>query len=399
MNPGNKPPLEANAPINPGPDAHAAGMRQRGERPVPALLHHCSALLHAMYDAGSGLFSYSTQLVGGSYVNDFQHPLKLRYTINTLLGIQQALQFYPLDWELDRLVEQFLRANRAAITNPADCGLTLALLARANDPRQQEFINQIQKILEGSNANNLSAQDLGWMLFGCTNAARIGQRQADKDLADELYRTIRDRLIVPETGLPHFSLTGLRRRCTSFGGVVYILQSLAEYGRAFQNEEAIALFRHGASTVIGLQGAQGEWPWFIDAKRGTVLDWYQVYSVHQDAMAMLWLFPALDFGMEQARPAIERSYRWLFGNNQLGASMIKRDPFFIHRSHRRDEPLERPRRLARSAVSILLHRPSRLRATGITLNPECRSYHIGWILYAWAGREGFAEFTELELLQ
>lgn len=398
MNPGNQPPLAADASMNRTPSS--ASVERGGECRVPALLQHCSDLLHAMYDGRSGLFSYSTRVVGGSYVNDFQHPLKLRYTINTLLGIQQALQFYPLDWNLDQLIAQFLQVNRAAITNPADCGLMLALLARTNHPCQPEFHSQIQNILKGKNAGSLSAQELGWMLFGCTTAARLSQHQSDVALADELYQIIRDRLVVPKTGLPRFSLSGARRRCTSFGGVVYVLMSLAEYGNAFQHQPALDLFRHAATTVIGLQGPQGEWPWFIDAERGVVLDWYQVYSVHQDSMAMLWLLPALDLGMEQARPAIERSYRWLFGNNQLAAAMIEREPFFIHRSHRRDESLERPRRLLRSGIGLLLRRPGQFRSTGgIVLNPECRSYQIGWILYAWSGREGFSEFTELELLQ
>lgn len=397
MNAGRRP--AGNTSMNHTSSSTDLGMRQKEEHPVPTLIQRCSTLLHAMYDSSSGLFSYSTRIVGGSYVNDVQHPLKLRYTINTLLGIQQALQFYPLDWDIDRLIDQFLQMNRAAITNPADCGLMLALLARTYDPRQQEFRNEIQKILKSKNANNLSAQDLGWMLFGSTTAARISQHQQDVALANELYAIVRNRLIVPKTGLPRFSLTGLRRRCTSFGGVVYILMSLAEYGNTFQHQQALALFRHAATTVIGLQGPQGEWPWFIDAERGIVLDWYQVYSVHQDSMAMLWLLPALDLGIEQARPAIERSYRWLFGSNQLGIAMMESSPFFIHRSHRRDESLERPRRLLRSGLSLLLHRSGQLRSTGIVLNPECRSYQIGWILYAWSGREGFTEFTELELLQ
>ncbi len=397
MNPSNQPPLAANSPMSNAPDA--APIEHTEEAHIPMLLQRCSGLLHAMYDSGSGLFSYSTRIVAGSYLNDFQHPLKLRYTINTLLGIQQALRFYPLDWKIDQLIAQFLQVNRAAITNPADCGLTLALLARANHPGQQEFRSQLQKILQSKNVKNLTAQDLGWMLFGCTTAARISQHQPDIALADELYQIIRNRLVVPATGLPCFSLSGARRRCTSFGGVVYVLMSLAEYGNAFQHQPALDLFRHAAATVIGLQGPQGEWPWFIDAKRGVVLDWYQVYSVHQDSMAMLWLLPALDLGMEQARPAIERSYRWLFGNNQLAAAMIEREPFFIHRSHRRDESLERPRRLLRSGAALLLGRPGQLRSAGIVLNPECRSYQIGWILYAWSGRNGFAEFTELALLQ
>ena len=45
--------------------------------------------------------------------------------------------------------------------------------------------------------------------------------------------------------------------------------------------------------LIALQGPQGEWPWFYAAGQGTVVDFYEVYSVHQHGMAPAILHHAI----------------------------------------------------------------------------------------------------------
>jgi len=61
-----------------------------------------------------------------------------------------------------------------------------------------------------------------------------------------------------------------------------------------------------------LHGKEGEWPWFINAKKFQVIDWYQVYSVHQDPMVVLFLLAAWQKGLNEADHAIRISVNWLF---------------------------------------------------------------------------------------
>ena len=59
--------------------------------------------------------------------------------------------------------------------------------------------------------------------------------------------------------------------------------------------------------MLGIQGSQGQWPWMISSRTSIPLDFYPVFGVHQDSMAMLFLHPALDLGLPGAAGAIERS--------------------------------------------------------------------------------------------
>jgi hypothetical protein len=55
--------------------------------------------------------------------------------------------------------------------------------------------------------------------------------------------------------------------------------------------------------------------------------------------------------------------------------------FFAYRAIERDERAAKARRYAR----WLAHAEGETAAAGsLRVNRECRSYHLGWILYAWA---------------
>jgi hypothetical protein len=108
--------------------------------------------------------------------------------------------------------------------------------------------------------------------------------------------------------------------------------------------------------------------------------------VHQDSMAMLFLHPALDRGVPGANEAITRSLAWVFGENELGRPMFVEEPFFAYRSIERAERAQRVRRYARSVWHRLSPHPATPNARRVRLNDECRSYHLGWVLYVWSNR-------------
>jgi hypothetical protein len=175
--------------------------------------------------------------------------------------------------------------------------------------------------------------------------------------------------------------------------------ALHTYSKLHDDPYTTQLFRELTLRLIQLQGPQGEWAWFYDTVTGKVTDWYQVYSVHQEAMAMLFLLPALDDGLQEAKAAIERSYRWLFGDNQLNVPMMTKEPFFSYRSIRRKETMESARRILRSAAVSGLGSHAKLASNNrVEINPECRSYEMGWTVFVWANRNDFEEFLDLQLL-
>jgi hypothetical protein len=354
------------------------------------LIRSTHQLLMRMYREEDALFSFSAREQGDGIVNDFHHPGTLRYTINSFAGAQVAAARGGIEWPVGTHLERFLSLHGHRVTSPAEQGLLLMVLAAAEHADAEALQRRLVKLVsEPRRLAALDLQDLSWMLMGLTAYAAAAHRPDARDACDRLFRFLDRRLLDKRTLIPRHSLRAWRGALTSFGGVAYFLKAVADYADAFSDAYADAIFREAAGQVLSLQGPCGEWPWFIDTRRCAVLDWYPVYSVHQDSMAMLFLFPLLDRGVPGAQEAIRRSWAWLLGDNELGRPMLRAQPFFIDRSIRRAQPpgLERPLRYATGAARFLTGTSARpADPSRLTVLEECRSYHLGWILYAWTGR-------------
>lgn len=336
-----------------------------------------------------GMFPYSTSVRDGSYVNRFDHPQTARYSINSLLGLQKALRTEPGQTDatsVNELTQAFLAAHASEITNPADLGLLLVLLCEAglSEPLAVETLARVRAAATGASTAKLTMQELAWMLWGSCSAAHAGLADAEAT-ASTLFRIVESEFADPDTGLPRHSTSRYRRGVVSFGAVVYYLRALHEYARLTGERRAVELFAEGVRRIVAIQGEQGEWPWMIGVRSGRPLDFYPVFAVHQDSMAMLFLLPALGDGHDVAR-AIDTSLAWVFGANELGLEMTEDDPFVAYRSIERVERIPRARRYLRASGNAAAGRSGRLaRGRGVRLNPDCRSYHLGWIVYAWSG--------------
>jgi hypothetical protein len=98
--------------------------------------------------------------------------------------------------------------------------------------------------------------------------------------------------------------------------------------------------------------------------------------------------------MHGVATAIGRSLEWCFGANESRIDFYRYDPFFAYRSIERSDRAPRLRRYLRSLRYSVTKRPGAFESAGSPrLNDECRSYHLGWILYAWARRIGVAPVT------
>src|SRR4051794_7369171 len=213
--------------------------------------------LEAVHDHEEALYPFSTRLVDGKLVNDFEHPQTLRYTITSLVGLAQAL---PAE-RVEPIVERFVARHLDRLDTPADLGL-LSLLHPA--PRER-----LRHAAAWTRSARLNMQDLGWMLWG---ASATG----DEETARSLFERMTVEFVNGKTGLPRHTVSAYRRRIVSFGSLVYFLRSTYEYGKAFGDERALTLFRSGVRRALGLQGELGEWPWMIDNRSGRPFDRYPV---------------------------------------------------------------------------------------------------------------------------
>jgi len=345
------------------------------------------AYLKLAFDDRSAVFSYSSSVdEDGQLVNDFRMPESLRYTINTYLGLSEAERHSgPIEWlgGVKQRVHDFLELHERALGSLADHGLLLLLLASVDPahPAVDRCFDQITSSLDRGDAlRHLNMQDLAWTLWGL--AAWAADPRAPVP-AHRIFELMRTRFVHPVSGLPRHSVASYRAHTTSFGSVVYFLRAIHEYGEAFDSDVARGMFAHGIERVLAIQGADAGWPWMIDVRTGVPFDRYPIFTVHQDSMAMLFLFPADRRGLSGAREAIERSIEWNLGRNELGLRMIQTEPYpWIFRSIERDERAGRIRRYLRGLGRAPAEHPPR--SDRVRVNSECRSYHLGWVLYAWS---------------
>jgi hypothetical protein len=219
-----------------------------------------------------------------------------------------------------------------------------------------EIAARVGAASRGSAGRGLALQDLCWMLWGASVAARSGVARAEP-VAHELFALVDGTFVDRDSLLARHSLGRYRSRIVSFGATVYFLRAVYEYAVLTGSTRPARLFEHGVEAILRIQGAQGEWPWMISVRTGISLDFYPVFGVHQDSMAMLFLLPALDDGVADVADAIRLSLAWSLGANELGEPMYGRDGFFAYRSIRRSEPFFRQRRYLRSLARAVTDRP------------------------------------------
>lgn len=364
---------------------------------VRMLLDGSAENLLATWSPEAALFPYASRLHGSTITNDYAHPLAVRYTVNSLLGLVQAARSGTVDGlseiEVGAMAEAFFAAGHDSIYQPADQGLATVLhCALGSSPATLgTHVRQLKEALAGSARGHLTIQDAAWILWGAA-AAHMAGVGGSADVVRDAHVRITSDLVDGRTGLPRHSTRHFRRNVVSFGALTYFLRAMHEAAVTLGDEDAERRFHAGVGRAIGLQGPRGEWPWMIDARTGNPFDFYPVFSVHQDSMAMLFLHPALDRGVAGAQKAIARSLGWVFGDNERGQPMFVEQPFFAYRAIERCDrgsrarPYLRARRYLRSLGHRLRPTPATLGATVTRVNDECRSYHPGWILFAWSSR-------------
>jgi hypothetical protein len=317
------------------------------------------------------------------------------YTLNVLLGFSRLpAQTARAEIDAPAVYEACCRAAASVPLRVYGYGMAFWAGAALNLAPPGAVADRIRALLEDSAAlSRMTAQDVGMLVCGLV--AQSAADHAWRPPADRLARHLGDRFHDRDTGFFYNQTEGWRRSFSSFASQIYSLLALYRYGEAFGEGWAIDLANAATAGLIARQGRRGEWGWFYYVPQGRVVDFYEIYSVHQHGMAPAVLHHAVRHGVPGAREALMRGFNWLFGGNEMGVSMLRPEERMFYRSQVRWGELDRSwRRVARSLANAALHRADAVeRHPGLVLRRECRSYELGWILWSWGGRDDYPEVT------
>ena len=313
-----------------------------------------------------------------------------RYTLMVELGLLRAQTAgYAVPFDLEELDAVAWRELEAGELTPGDIGLMLWIDARRDDGCGAELADRLDAALAAN--GGLGARlgmELGWIVTGLAHhVAAGGSRTGDRLLSEALDQLLVDNR-APSALFRHFGDAGWRRRFPNFATQIYSVLALAVVARHGLDDRALPAAIATADRLLEMQLPDGGWPWLFDAERGTVVERYEIYSVHQDAMAPMALLELWEVCRDpRFTDAVARGLAWIHGGNELGVDMVDRANGLVLRSIRRKRGHDRLWAGAKTAASLagLSTRGATARLT--ETNPTDRPYHFGWVLEAWCGRE------------
>jgi len=157
-------------------------------------------LLASAHDPSRAEFPVRIRAGTCGYQADYGGRDESRYSINCLLGLQEASRQgveHPSLPATHALTFAFVEGHRRSITRLSDLGLLAAL--SAGDPSLHdcaaETIASLQRACSSRRSALLTMQDLGWMLWGAVAAARCHTPGADA-LACDLVERLASRYVV-----------------------------------------------------------------------------------------------------------------------------------------------------------------------------------------------------------
>ena len=341
--------------------------------------------LPGMYDKNQKRFCHEVHIRpdnGGAVVGP---DLSYRYTVISLLGLsrvntEHTKGFIDLRAAFSGLIEFMSEAS------PGDLGLLLWLNYRLEASEETKIVPAIKRYVDADGYRSLVTFELAWLIAGLSvYCAASGSVQS------RLLNSIKSYLVdnrASESGLMYHTHLGFRRRFPNFATQIYSVHALSLCSRLCGDESAAHLALRIAETLQGFQRPNGGWPWIYDAERGTVVEPFEIYSVHQDGMAPMALRELARTTGSDVKNCVDLGLRWIGGANELQSPMIDCDSRWIMRSIRRKSPWDRIDVYKQSTASILnRHVLHSVRPQGLEINSTLRPYHLGWILEAWCGGE------------
>jgi hypothetical protein len=275
---------------------------------------------------------------------------------------------------------------------PGDLGLYLWADAVTRQGRADALLARLDASLDrAGDLSRLEGQELGWIAQGLALQTAAGDSPRARNL---LARAV-DVLLANQTPsglLAHWRRGRIRLRFPNFATEIYGVLALATVAKLDLDGRAAAAASRAADTLLSLQLEDGGWPWIYDTQTGRVVERYELYSVHQHAMAPMGLLQLYEVtGDERYLKAARRGVAWIFGRNELGRSMVDPERGVIYRSVRRRRPFDRLLLYGNTAGAALVGSARAGRGRLVELNATCRPYELAWLIEAWCGREGLLD--------
>lgn len=313
-----------------------------------------------------------------------------RYGAISLLGlrhVEEAAQRAALGGETAR---EFAERQVAAIGSHDNLGDVALITWAAAECGVSDLARPLARLRAlWSASGNAFVVEAAWAL-----AAFVASRESQdtRKEAGDVKAALEQCLTRGSAAFPHWVQPSRapfgRSHVGCFADQVYPIQALSRYHAAFVDERALDLANACAEQICRVQGKEGQWWWHYDARNGSVVEGYPVYSVHQDAMAPMALLDLFDAGGRDFSAEIRLGLRWMQSAPEIGRSLIDDDIPLIWRKVARREP-NKATRTIRAALSGL-HPSLRWKWMDSAFPPtavdwESRPYHLGWVLYAWLG--------------
>jgi len=341
--------------------------------------------LAQMFDEPRQLFCYRLKKTNHGLIRE---GISWRYTAITLLGLHRLEEAGRLSSIDPKPVLQALLANSDRLENIGDLGLLLwlcALMAPDSLAEIESRLDLAGALTRWRDAQQGLTMELAWFLSGLSHwgLALPEELSRLRDLAYQTYMRLAYNQ-GPRGIFGHLARNGspssaVRGRIGSFADQVYPIYAMSKFFQAYKDETAAQAAIQCARAICDLQGPLGQWWWHYDSMRGTVLERYPVFSVHQHGMAPMTLFALGEATQADFSPWIYKGLGWIDSANELGFNMEHRAGNVIWRC------IYRPglSRYWNLAMSGWRNRESQ---GNLNVCFECRPYELGWLLYALAGR-------------
>ncbi len=350
--------------------------------------------LHETYLKGYDSLPYTRNWNGKSATPAGQ---SIRYALISLIGLAKGEGVIGHQPELvEALWQRISNAGGISAMNTGDLGLALWATALHQTELPSLNADQVFKVYQPQ-PRQCDSVDLAWLLTGADHQLLNDSQNSS---AEKLTREVKSHLLSlfnPATSLFYRHsraglLTSVSRRIPCFANQIYPIMSLSIHARRTGCPDSSNAAAAVADKICQEQGEMGQWWWLYDAKTGRVMDGYPVYSVHQDGMAPMGLMEASLTLHQSYDESIEHGLDWTFGKNELNTSMVLDDPALILRDiHKKS--YGRVRRIIAGTLWNWGFKRKGFRANHYEINPECRPYHPGWVLYAAGLKEEIARNT------
>jgi hypothetical protein len=374
-----------------GPEPRSSGMSEV----VDALCRMSLRGLSRMYSKRDRMFVFRVRRTPDGII---QEGLSPRYTAITLLGLATLPddvtttvtgQHSTRD-VCERLLEHVAHSN-----NLGDVALSLwaAGLLGHHDLGAAAVRLPVLRPLDHPHP----VVELAWLLSALSEVPSANRGRLRDQVAQRLMSAFdpRSQLFPHTVGGPRSA----RSHVSCFADLIYPIQALSKYAKASGHEGALNMASACATRLCSLQGEAGQWWWHYDYRSGLVIERYPVYAIHQDAMGPMGLLALFEAGGPDFRKKIDRGLEWLVSAPELrGESLIDHTADLVWRKVARREPRKAVRYLQATASRI--HPSGRIPAVDLVfparmIDFEDRPYHLGWLLYAWAGRSSVMKATTL----